>query len=291
MVKMSAIFVVVSAAAALLWRVSSLGAGELATHPNLDNAAVESAVKHLRSAKRGSDLEVVRAGIALAIESVGDEHFAARMLTTAESETQSDLKRLQNDVDRVIESLTFRPWMESSLPVGFPKFTPVHHIEVKRLPEYRMARASMPATQGWGGNGAFWKLFSHIKRNDIAMTAPVQMDYTGSDDDAEIKSMSFLYGSMEIGVPGNDSADSSVEVVDIPEQHVVSLGVRGRMTPESVANGHRALLDWLSDHEYTYRPSGPLRRMGYNSPFVPQDRAYFELQVPVEKVQTKQTAG
>ena len=43
MLKMSAILVVVSAAALLLWGMSTLGAGELAKHPNLDNAAVESA--------------------------------------------------------------------------------------------------------------------------------------------------------------------------------------------------------------------------------------------------------
>ena len=290
MLKMSAILVVVSAAAALLWQVSSLGAGELAKHPELDNSAVKSAVQHLRSAKQGSDMDVVRAEIAAAIESLGDEHFGARMLSTAASEAQSDIERLQSNVGRVIESLTFRPWMEADVPEGFPRFTPVHHIEVKTLPEYRMARASMPKTPQRGQNGAFWKLFSHIKRNDIAMTAPVQMDYTGNDDDAEVKSMAFLYGSMKIGAAGNDSADSSVVVVDIPEQDVVSIGVRGRMTPESLESGHQALQKWLSDHGAEYRPAGPLRRMGYNSPFIPKDRAFFELQIPVEKVELTETA-
>jgi len=178
--------------------------------------------------------------------------------------------------------------MEAKLPEGFPEFTPVHHVEVKTLPDYRMARASMPDAQRRGANGVFWKLFSHIKRNDMAMTAPVQMDYTGSDEDAEVASMAFLYGSRKIGEPGKDSAINGVEVVDVPEQDVVSIGVRGRMTPESIERGHRALLKWLDAHKADYRPSGPLRRMGYNSPFIPGDRAFFEVQIPVEHVKNRE---
>lgn len=286
MLKISAVLFAISAGAILLWRLSSLGAGELAKHPSLDSAAVESGVKHLRMAQKGSDKEFISARIAAAVDELGEDHFATEMLSTAESEAQADIEQLQQGLSRVIESLTFRPWMEAKVPEGFPKFTPVHHIEVKTLPDYRMARATMPTTQG-RGNGAFWKLFSHIKRNEIAMTAPVQMDYTGSDKDAEVASMAFLYGSQKIGAPGQDSADKTVEIIDIPKQHVVSIGVRGRVTPDSLEAAHRQLLKWLDDHKDEYRASGPLRRMGYNSPFIPKDRAFFEVQIPVEKV--KQT--
>ena len=229
-------------------------------------------------------METLTARIADAVDELGETHFATAMLSRAEAEAQADIDGLRDDLSRVIESLTFRPWLEASVPEGFPEFTPVHHIEVKTLPNYRMARASMPSTQRRGENGAFWKLFNHIKRNDIAMTAPVQMDYTSSGEDAEVASMAFLYGSRKIGEPGKDSADNGVETVDIPTQDVLSIGVRGRMTPASLERGHQALLEWQND-QVDYRPSGPLCRLGYNSPFISADRAFFELQIPVEKVE------
>lgn len=283
MLKISAVLFAISAGAVLLWRVSSLGAGELAKHSSLDVADVESALTHLRMAKNGSDLQTVKARVAEALDLLGEDHFATGMLSTDEFEAQTDIKQLQQSLSRVIESLTFRPWMEAKVPEGFPEFTPVHHIEVKTLPDYRMARAMMPTTQG-RGNGAFWKLFSHIKRNEIAMTAPVQMDYTGSEKDAEVASMAFLYGSQKIGAPGQDAADKTVEIIDIPQQDVVSIGVRGRMTPDSLEAAHLQLLTWLADHKSEYRVAGTLRRMGYNSPFISEDRAFFEVQIPIEKV-------
>jgi hypothetical protein len=285
MLKISLVLFVVAVSAGLLWQASSLGAGEPAVHPNLDNESVKDALKSLEANRDDSSMDAVDARISKAVDFLGEKHFATRMLLIAQEESRSDVEQLLKAVDRVIESLTFRPWIEAELPEGFPRFTPVHHIEVKTLPEYRMARALMPDKQRKGDNGAFWKLFSHIKRNDIAMTAPVQMDYSGSNDSREVASMAFLYGSRKIGTAGQDSADDSVEVVDHPKQDVVSIGIRGRMNPESIRRGHRALESWLERHESDFRECGPLRRMGYNSPFIPAERAFFELQIPVERIE------
>lgn len=290
MLKFSLLFVVVAVGAGLVWQAKSLGAGEPAVHPNLDNESVKDALKSLEAIKDDSSMDKVVDRLAKAVEFLGEKHFAALMLLTAQEESQSDVEQLRIAVDRVIESLTFRPWIEAELPEGFPRFTPVHHIEVKALPEYRMARALMPNQQGKGDNGAFWKLFSHIKRNDIAMTAPVQMDYSGNDDSFKVASMAFLYGSRKIGTAGQDSADDSVEVVDHPKQDVVSIGIRGRMTSESIRRGHHALQSWLELHKSKFRECGPLRRMGYNSPFIPADRAFFELQIPVERIEHNASA-
>jgi hypothetical protein len=284
MFRISAALVAISAGGVLLWRVSSLGAGELATHSSLDRATVVSAISHLRMAQQRSDMKAVSTCIADAVHDLGVGHFASTMLANAESEARNDVDKLHQGVSRVIESLTFRPWMEAEVPEGFPEFTPVHHIEVKTLPEYRMARATMVATQQPGENGAFWKLFSHIKRNNIAMTAPVQMDYTGSAENAEVASMAFLYGSLRIGASGSAAAENGVEIVDIPEQEVVCIGVRGQMKGDAVETAHRALLKWLASHDSEFRVSGPLRRMGYNSPFIPSDRAFFEVQIPVQRL-------
>lgn len=283
MLKWSALVAVVLVTIAFLYRISSLGAGEPARHPSLDRAEVPAAVKLLKSARDASDWDTAESEVEKAVSTLGKEHFASEMLRQSLKESRSDMERLRKSIDQTIESLTFRPWMESDLPEGFPAFTPVHYIEVKKLPEYRMARATMPASQQRGQNSAFWKLFGHIKRNDIEMTAPVRMDYSSSEVDAKVASMSFLYGSLETGTPGNDAVDNSVEVLNIPQQNVVSIGIRGRMTPESIERGHQSLLAWLDEHQTEYRSSGPLRRMGYNSPFIPADRAFFELQIPIER--------
>lgn len=107
---------------------------------------------------------------------------------------------------------------------------------------------------------------------------------SANDEDAAVASMAFPYGTQKIGAPGLDSSDNTVEVIDIPAQDVVSIGIRGRMSAESLERGHRALLSWLKDHESRYRVTGPLRQMGYNSPFIPEIRAFFELQIPVKAV-------
>ena len=62
----------------------------------------------------------------------------------------------------------FQPIVEAPMPAGFPEYTPVGQIEVKPYPTYRMAKAD--------GGSSFWTLFSHIKKNKIAMTAPVKQE-------------------------------------------------------------------------------------------------------------------
>jgi len=104
-------------------------------------------LKHLRTAQQNSGMEAVSARIADASRELGSEHFASVMLATAISEAREDVDKLQQGVSRIIESLTFGPWMEAEVPEGFPEFAPVHHIEVKTLPDYRMARAKMTVTQ------------------------------------------------------------------------------------------------------------------------------------------------
>ena len=65
----------------------------------------------------------------------------------------------------------FKPIKEAELPKGFPTYTPVGTIEVKQYPAARLVQAKS------GGDSGFWRLFMHIKSHDVAMTAPVQMEY------------------------------------------------------------------------------------------------------------------
>ena len=73
-----------------------------------------------------------------------------------------------------------RPFMfkGAKLPAGFPAPGPVGEIIIKEYPAYRIARIR----RGEGGvagspNVMFRRPFNYIKRNDIRMTAPVEMGY------------------------------------------------------------------------------------------------------------------
>ncbi len=165
----------------------------------------------------------------------------------------------------------FRPIKEAEMPVGFPDYTPVGQIEVKQYPAYRKATAS--------GGAAFWTLFSHIKQNNVTMTAPVEMYYGDPlSRNSKNRSMSFLYERPDQGSVGKQG---SVEVIDVPAMKVVSIGCRGSQTSSAVAEAREKLLKFLAENKDGYTAAGPMRVMGYNSPFVPRDRNFFEVQIPV----------
>jgi hypothetical protein len=151
------------------------------------------------------------------------------------------------EVDGLAEDPDFKPLVEAKMPAGFPGHTPVGTVEIKKYPAYRKAQAS--------GGDAFWKLFTHIKNNDIAMTAPVEMTFQSEGPPVgQERAMAFLYSSVELGQAGTQGP------VD--------------------ARATERLRIWLTEHE-AYRQAGPVRIMGYNSPFVPPERQFFEVQIPV----------
>lgn len=171
----------------------------------------------------------------------------------------------------VRESAGFKPLVEAPLPDGFPTYTPVGEIEVKHYPAYRKAEAS--------GRVAFWTLFQHISSAGISMTAPVEMTY--QDDGPPVgkeRSMAFLYGNKNVGAPGQQG---NVDVIDVPAATVVSLGMRGQRSDGALVQAERRLRKWLEQNEGQYEQAGPVRVMGYNSPFVARDRQFFEVQIPI----------
>ena len=94
--------------------------------------------------------------------------------------------------------------------------------------------------------------------------------------------MAFLYRSTTQGATGKDG---SVEVVDIPAMTVVSFGMRGDATEARVAEAKVQLEEWLKRNSSDYQAAGPLRVMGYNSPFVPVERRFSEIEIPIRSVQ------
>lgn len=242
----------------------------------------------LAEAQNGGDEEsrtrTLALGARAASEQLSDSVLGARLkqkalaaLSQESAQTQDAEEPFRVVVERALADLEFVPYLEAELPAGFPPPTPVGEIERKQYPRYRMAQAPM---NGERSVGAFWVLFQHIQKNDIAMTAPVETTWSENSADQREVSMAFLYASTELGQRGDQGA---LEVMDIEPAWAVSIGCRGYMTAEAVANARAEILSWIDNHKGLV-VSGAMRTMGYNSPMVPANRRYFEVQIPVEPV-------
>ncbi|HUN81788.1 MAG TPA: hypothetical protein VMV81_09800, partial [Phycisphaerae bacterium] len=136
------------------------------------------------------------------------------------------------------------------LPKGYPAPTPPGAIELKRYPLVRRAEIGGTMAPDWGMNFAFFPLFNHIKRRDIAMTSPVEMNYNGfgaiSAGKPKSWTMSFLYRTPELGPDGLDSKDDRILIEDIPPMTVLAIGMRGPYKLERVNQGLAELRTWLS---------------------------------------------
>ena len=180
---------------------------------------------------------------------------------------------LRDAFDRITLDRKFEPRMEASMPAGFPAAGPVGQVVVKNYPRYRAARAE-------GGN-TFWTLFRHIKKNDVQMTTPVEMTMT---DDMREMDMAFLYEAPDQGEAG---MDGRVAVLDVEPLTVLSIGVRGMRSQDEVTRA-RAAIEVRAERD-GWVPAGNWRMMGYNSPMVPAESRYWELQLPVTKAPERPT--
>ena len=241
---------------------------------NLDAALV--AAESLRDFEQ--EIEVLKSAADDALKAMPENVFVADEFSQIEKKPANDpkkqAKQWRNAVKEAREILRFEPKEEAPLPEGFPELTPVGEIRLQQYPKYRLAKTEMTLLEG----RAFWTLFNHIKEREIAMTSPVEMTYAADEKGTKKTSMSFLYRSTEQGKLG--TADK-VEVVDVPAQAAISIGIRGSANRERVADAKRHLEAWLQSHSDEYEPSGPLRVMNHNSPFVAESKQYSEVQIPV----------
>jgi len=239
-----------------------------------------------RSLKTSSTMEDWKTVVDEATAALPDDHYGRKMLADAVTRAQQQptetamIARMRQELEWARESLTFVPVDEGELPQGFPEITPVNVIEVKTYPAYRIARAGMTN----GNNGTFMRLFGHIRRNDIAMTVPVEINYESTGAGADQESMAFLYRRPEMGSTGADPADDLVEVVDVPAGTFVSIGCRGNTGRSELDFAVKRLEEWLATQGAEYEAAGAMRTMSYNSPFVLPFNRYFEVQIPVRKV-------
>lgn len=199
------------------------------------------------------------------------EQLANALKSSENKEASAAAVILNNAARDVHEMLQFKPLNEANMPKGFPTYTRVGTIEVKEYPVYRMAVSSN-----------FGTLFRHITTNGIEMTAPVQMEMTEKPTgELSQQSMAFLYGAPDIGKQGNAG---SVQVMDAKPMKVVSIGLRGSRDRTVMADAANRLKQWVKANP-NYKAAGEFRVMGYNSPFVPRTRQYFEMQLPLEEIQ------
>jgi hypothetical protein len=178
--------------------------------------------------------------------------------------------------------------VEAPLPEGYPAPTPPGMIELKTYPVVRRAERSSKGSSDTGMVTSFFPLFNHIKKRQIAMTSPVEMDYRSCGDDKPLAAqpvedcewtVSFLYRTPDLGPAG---ADGNVTVVDVPEVVVVSIGMNDGYGSATVEQGLKSLQTWF-DGQDTWEPAGDPRTLMYNGPGAPFRQPWSEVQVPVRR--------
>ncbi len=179
---------------------------------------------------------------------------------------------------------------DTKLPVGYPRPTPPGAIEIKTYPSVRQAEVSGSGSGDRSSRNGFWPLFQHISRNDIAMTAPVEMRYSDTDGDEQTDrwTMAFLYHVPENGPTGTDEADGRVEVIDTEPLTVVAIGLRGSSEFGTLQEAEERLEAWLGETS-EWEPAGDVRRLGYNGPNIRPANRWWEVQIPIRRVDAADT--
>ena len=162
---------------------------------------------------------------------------------------------------------------EAPLPEGWPAPGPYDKVSAKTMPGYRAAFTAKSAQ-----TMAFWTLFTHIKKNDIPMTSPVEMAMENEESALEMASMGFLYQNGKVGTAG--AAGKNVAVRDVPSQNVLSYTWQGDDTKENVAKAKTAIDAAITEKKLTLER---YRLLGYNGPATPRNKATWELQAILKK--------
>ncbi|MEM1422689.1 MAG: heme-binding protein [Planctomycetota bacterium] len=203
--------------------------------------------------------------------------------------------RLAGDPDAMPESVNGYQWrfgdmfIETALPDGYPRPTPPGVIEVKRYPSVRRAEVTGTDMRG-ASNRGFFPLFQHITNNDIAMTAPVEMDLPGwsavDDTDPESWTMSFLYRTRDLRETGTEG---NVIIRDTEPVTVIAIGLSGAGSGAGYEPYLEKLEEFLADND-EWRAEGDPRWFGYNGPMTRPALRWGEVQIPVARIETTDEA-
>jgi len=151
-------------------------------------------------------------------------------------------------------------------PVGVP--------ELKTLPAGVLLKATGKGNYFDQSNGLFRPLFNYISAHDIAMTTPVEAKIDGA-------AMFFWVAqSQRAKVAGNANG---VEVVEIPERAVASLGARGSYSAQNFSKTRDELLVWLATRKDVEAAGAPYG-VFWSGPITPGFLKRFEVHVPVRAI-------
>ncbi|MGJ8697957.1 MAG: heme-binding protein [Verrucomicrobiaceae bacterium] len=156
---------------------------------------------------------------------------------------------------------------EAPLPKGWPTPGPFNEVALKEYPTYRAA-----FTPAKGTTMSFWRLFGHIKKKDIPMTAPVEMTME-KDDPTEMTAMAFLYQDTTVGTPGKDG--EKVEVRDVPKTKALTYAWMGARNDDAIEKAKAAIEKTLAEKKLIVTG---YRVLGYNGPGTPKAKRTHELQ-------------
>lgn len=230
-------------------------------------------------------LELLKSGADQAFDSC-KENLMVREIISKSLQESAKVESVATKADMIrtalletLVILTFKPKVEAPVPAGFPAPTPVGVVEIKKLPVYRMAKVA-----NGGGNGSFFTLFNHIKKNNIEMTAPVEMTMAEKNGKFTESSMAFLYQQTTLGKTG---PQGNVAVIDTTESLVASIGMIGSPSTTALDSAKRWLLEKIKAYSQPYEVVGELRVMGYNSPFMPEKLRYYEVQLALKANEKK----
>lgn len=169
--------------------------------------------------------------------------------------------------------------IDTHLPDGYPAPTPPGSIDIKSYPSVRLAEVQGASSPDGGMNKAFWPLFQHIKKHDIAMTSPVEMNYQNLDENntPDAWSMAFLYRTPDLNETGTEG---NITVRDADPVTVLSLGAKGDYSMSLVNTAREQLQSWL-DQNPQWVSDGEWRALYYNGPSLFWWNKWAEVQIPI----------
>jgi effector-binding domain-containing protein len=155
--------------------------------------------------------------------------------------------------------------------------TEVGVSELKTLPAGVLLKAQGQGNYFSESNQLFRPLFNYISTHNIAMTTPVEARI----DDA---AMYFWVAESERSKVAGSGA--GVEVLEIPERRVASLGARGSYSASNFAKTRDALVSWISTQPGV-ETAGPAYGVYWNGPFTLGFMKRFEVHLPVRATAAK----
>ncbi len=155
--------------------------------------------------------------------------------------------------------------------------TDVGVSELKTLPAGVLLKAQGQGNYFSESNRLFRPLFNYISTHNIAMTTPVE---------AKIDDAAMYFWVAENERSKVAGSGSGVEVLEIPERRVASLGARGSYSASNFSKTRDALVAWLTAQP-GLEAAGPAYGVYWNGPFTPGFMKRFEVHVPVRVTAAK----